>query len=178
MEYTVYKVNSGYIRTVADGTVHELQIKVPKAYLVVPALKPVIANGTDVTLIGLIYVIIKNRFHYVRPGGYKFWHQFHTNAIIVLLTLLALADTFLYIDVQAIAWGKTIETSVCKSVDHNKEIKTLIAMADWYQRIHLIYTCIFLAVTLEIVACILFVLKRFPVQSMRNRVSTRNGYSI
>lgn len=159
----------------ADGTVHELRIKVPKAYLVVPALKPVIANGTDVTLIGLLYVIIENRFHHIRPGGYNVWHQVHRRAILVLLGLFALADTVLYIDFQALAWGKNTQDLACKSVSQSKEIKGLISVADWYQRIHLIYTVIFLVVTLEIVACVVFVLKRSPMERMRSRVGAGNG---
>lgn len=161
---------SGYIRSLIDGIIHELQIEVPKAYLIIPALKPVIANGTDVTLVGLLYVIVKNRFRHIRPDGYILLQKVHRRGVVSLLAVLGLADTILYINVQGVAWGKTIESLFCKSVDDTTGMKALVAVADWYQRIHLLYTSIFFLVTIEIVACVIFILKKSPTQRMRSRV--------
>lgn len=159
------------MRSLVDGIIHELQFDVPKAYLIIPALKPIIANGTDITLIGLIDIITKNRFRKITPGGYIILDRIHKRVIVSLLALLGLADTVLYIDVQGIAWGKTIESLFCRSFDNTKGMKALVALADWYQRIHLLYTSIFFVVTLEIGVCIILILKRSPMQSLRSRVS-------
>lgn len=163
--------NSGYIRSVADGIVHELRLDLPRAYLVIPALKPIITNVTDVTLIGLIYLVVENRLlRLKKPGDRHFLSLVHKNVVAVILILLALGDTVSCIYAQVVIYDKTVEVTESTGTDTTAKVTTLISGPTWYRRIHLAYATVYFAIALEIMACALYMHLQSS-RALRSRVS-------
>ena len=162
-DFTSYKLTyrlRSFTRSFADGMVHEYTPRVPSAFLILPALKPVINNTADVTLIGVIYRIVKNCCCWLTGDhkGYEIWQLFHHGAIF-LLAIFALADTAFYIYVQVLLF-------VTDTVDHR-----LVEVAARYKDIHLTYTTLYLAVSIEILTFVAFLFVQTRRQNLRNRVS-------
>lgn len=141
----------------ADEIVHEYEFKVPNAYLVLPIFKQVLANGTDTTLLYVIYTIISVQFSHSTTEGnrYKaigcthFW-------IFIFMVLWGIADASLYSYTQVY------------TVTHDGGNPTAINLSNWYRRIHMSYVSIYCAVSLEMFACALFIFKQ---SRPRTRVS-------
>jgi len=91
-----------YSRTMADEIVHEYGLNMLSAYLALPIVKQVLANGTDTTLIYVVYSVIGNRFRQIRPekSGYELVQYIHMG-IFVLMLLFGIADTGLFSYAQA-----------------------------------------------------------------------------
>ena len=79
----------------ADEIVHEFGLDMISAYLALPIVKQVLANGTDATLIYVIYSVIENRFRYIREDGYVLVQCIHIGTFVLML-LFAVADASLY----------------------------------------------------------------------------------
>jgi len=86
----------------ADEIVHEYGLNMLSAYLALPIVKQVLANGTDTTLIYVVYSVIGNRFRQIRPekSGYELVQYIHMG-IFVLMLLFGIADTGLFSYAQA-----------------------------------------------------------------------------
>lgn len=155
-----------FARSLAEGVIHEYEPRVPKVFLVLPALKPVLDNATDVTLLGMIYRVVKNRNRWVSGNhrGYKTWQRMHQFIILILL-LFAIADTALYIYAQVLLFSQ---------VQVNAK---LVRTANSYLDVHLAYTTLYLLTSLEILACIIFIAIQASRQKLRSRVSHASSIS-
>lgn len=129
----------------ADEIIHEYGFNMMAAYLALPILKQVLANGTDTTLIYVAYSVIKNRFLYLRPqkGGYEPVQWLHLGIWVVIL-LFGIADAGLF--------------SYAQVYMHNDNAKAL-NLSNWYKNIHLSYVTVYCAVVLEMFGCAIFIFK-------------------
>jgi hypothetical protein len=143
--------------------IHEYEPTVPKVYLILPSLKPVLDNTLDVGLIAMIYRIIKNRNRWVCGDltGYVWWQRAHTFVVYTLM-LLAIADTALYIYTEVLLFGLKTNLSINPK---------LIMAANSYQEVHLTYNALYLLTSIEIVGCAIVLFVRARVQKLRSRVS-------
>ena len=155
-----------FIRTFADNMIHEYEPTLPKVYLILPSLKPVLDNTLDVGLIAMIYHIIKNRNRWVCGdlSGYMWWQRAHTFVVYVLM-LLAIADTALYIYAEVLLFGLKTDLSTNPK---------LIKAANSYKEVHLTYNALYLLTTIEIVGCVIFLFVRARAQNLQSRVSYSN----
>ena len=155
------------IRTLMDEVIHEYEFSVPKAYLILPSLKPVLDNSTMIGLIAMIYHIAKNRNQWVcgNPTGYLWWQRAHHLAVTTL-TLFALADTVLYIYAQVLLWGQ---------IDVSEINPKVLQAANSYGQVHITYTALYLAVTIEILLWAICVAWKAWQQNLRSRVSHPSG---
>jgi hypothetical protein len=135
----------------ADEIVHEFGLDIISAYLALPIVKQVLANGTDATLIYVVYSVIKNRFCYIRreKDGYKPVQNIH-RGIFILMLLFAVADAGLY------SYAQVYTTS------NDAEETKAINISNWYRNIHLSYIAVYCAVILEMFACAVFISKQSP----------------
>ena len=152
-----------FIRTFIDDMVHEYQLTVPKVYLILPSLKPVLDNTTDVGLIAMVYRIIKNRNRWVCGDltGYLWWQRAHSFVVYILI-LLAIADTALYIYAEVLLFGLQVD----QLIDPR-----LAKAANSYKEVHLTYNALYLVTTIEIMGCAIFILWRARAQKLKSRVS-------
>ena len=143
--------------------VHEYQPTVPKAYLILPSLKPVLDNATDVALIAMVYRIIKDRNRWVCGDltGYLWWQRAHSFVVYILI-ILAIADTALYIYAEVLLFGLQVD----QLIDPR-----LAKAANSYKEVHLTYNALYLATTIEIMGCAIFILWRARAQKLKSRVS-------
>ena len=143
--------------------IHEYQPTVPKIYLILPSLKPVLNNATDVGLIAMVYRIIKNRNRWVCGDltGYLWWQRTHSFVVDILI-LLAIADTALYIYAQVLLFGHQVD----QLIDPR-----LAKAANSYKEVHLTYNALYLVTTVEIMGCAIFILWRARAQKLKSRVS-------
>ena len=148
-----------FLRSFVDGMLHEYALEVPSAFLILPALKSIIDDLSEIVLIGVIYRIIKNRNRWLTSNeiGYKWWQTAHTGTT-TLLTILAVADTALSIDAQVLLFNNDIDSS------------ELIAAAARYKDIHLAYVTVYLATTIEILFCTIFLKIQARRQDRPNKV--------
>jgi len=86
-----------YGRTLADEILHEYDLEMLNAYLALPIFKQVLANGTDTTLLYIVYSLIRNRFEYIQAehDSYKRLQGIH-NWVFIVMILFAIADASLY----------------------------------------------------------------------------------
>jgi hypothetical protein len=129
----------------ADEILHEYDVEWLNAYLALPIFKQVLADGTDTTLLYVVYSLIRNRFRYIHPknDSYKLLQEIH-NWIFIVMVLLAVADASLYSYAQVY------------TVSHD----TAIEISKWYRNIHLSYVTVYCAATLEIFACAVVIIKQ------------------
>ncbi len=154
-----------FARNLADGIWHEYEPSLCKAYLILPALKPVLDNSTDVALIAVLYRIVKNRIRWLTANhrGYHYWQRAH-QAVISILALFALADTALYIYAHVLLFGLSEASDL--EVDRG-----LLKVADSYRDIHLVYLTLYFASALEILGWILFIVLKARPQKLKSRVN-------
>jgi hypothetical protein len=143
----------------ADEIVHEYGLNFLSAYLALPIIKQVLANGTDTTLIYVVYSVIKNRFRFIRSekNGYEGLQYTHLG-IWTLILLFGIADAglFSYAQVYTLSDG----------VEETKAIN----ISAWYRNIHLSYTTVYSVVALEMFACAVFISQRSrPTQTRVSR---------
>jgi hypothetical protein len=149
----------------ADEIVHEFALDMISAYLALPIVKQVLANGTDATLIYVVYSVIENRFCYIRrekdagkdggkdgrkdgeKGGYKPVQNIH-RGIFILMLLFAAADAGLY------SYAQVYTTS------NDAEKTEAINISNWYRNFHVSYITVYCAVILEMFACAVFISKQ------------------
>ena len=114
-------------------------------------------------LIAMIYHIAKNRNQWAcgDPEGYKWWQRAHHLAVSTL-TLFALADTVLYIYASVLLWGQIDVSSINPKV---------LAAANSYGQVHITYTALYLAVTIEILVWAICVAWKAWKQNLTSRVS-------
>jgi len=114
-------------------------------YLALPISKQVLANGTDTTLLYVIYSLIRNRFDYIQAehDSYKPLQEIH-NGVFIVMVIFAIADASLYSYAQVY------------TVSHDNAIN----ISNWYRDIHLSYVTVYCAVTLEILACAVVIFKQ------------------
>jgi hypothetical protein len=81
----------------ADEILHEYDLEMLNAYLALPISKQVLANGTDTTLLYVVYSLIRNRFNYIQAEheSYKRLQEIH-NGVFIVIVLFAIADASLY----------------------------------------------------------------------------------
>ena len=133
----------------ADEIVHELGLDRITAYLALPIVKQVLANGTDATLIYVVYCVIKNRFRCIRPKKDRYVQAQHIHmGIFVLVLLFAVADAGLYSYTQVY------------TVSNDAEDSKAINISNWYRNIHLSYITIYCAVILEMFTCAVFIFQQ------------------
>jgi hypothetical protein len=143
----------------ADEIVHEFGLDMITAYLALPIVKQVLANGTDATLIYIVYSVIKNQFRQIRKGGYIELQHIHMG-IFVLMLLFALGDAGLYSYAQVYTISDYAEES------------NAITISNWYRNIHLSYIIAYCAVILEMFACAVFIFQRSSLLPKQIRVSS------
>jgi hypothetical protein len=137
---------SAYGRTMADEIIHEYGLNVVIAYLALPIIKQVLANGSDTTLIYVVYSVIRNRFRHIgqEKNGYETLQFVHTGVFCIML-LFGIADAGLFSYAQSyILYDDEDETNA-------------INITNWYRNIHLSYITVYCTVTLEMFACALFI---------------------
>jgi hypothetical protein len=124
----------------ADEIIHEYKVNMTGAYLILPILKQVLSNGTDTTLIYVVYSVIKNRFIYcnAEQGGYKTIQNIHLG-IWILILLVGVADTVLYSYAQVY-------------ISHNINNAKAVSISNWYKSIHLPYVTAYCAISVEMFA--------------------------
>lgn len=148
------------MRSFADGMIHEYTFTVSAAFLILPALKPVLVDLADVTLIGVVFRIIKNRNRWLTKDlvGFKTWQRIHSLALI-LLVLFAVADIALYIYTEVLVFTKLID------------IPKLNKAASRYKYIHITYMTMYFAASVDILVCAGLLMFRKWRQDRRSRVS-------
>jgi hypothetical protein len=129
----------------ADEILHEYDLEMLNAYLALPIAKQILANGTDTTLLYVVYSLIRNRFDYIHAenDSYKRLQEIHNGAFIVMV-LFAIADASLYSYAQVY------------TVSHDNAIN----ISNRYRDIHLSYVTVYCAATLEIFACAVVIFKQ------------------
>nr|AUW31169.1 hypothetical protein [Cladonia uncialis subsp. uncialis] len=157
-------MTSSFIRTLIDEVIHEYEFSVPKAYLILPSLKPVLDNSTMIGLVAMMYHIAKNRNQWVCGDsmGYLWWQRAHHLAVTTL-TLFALADTVLYIYAQVLLWGQ---------IDVSQINPKVLEAANSYGQVHITYTTLYLVVTIEILVWAICVAWKAWQQNLRSRIIT------
>jgi hypothetical protein len=80
----------------ADEIIHEYRLNIVSTYLALPIVKQVLANGTNTTLIHVVYSLIGNQFRHIRPenNGYKLVQCIHTGIFLLMLSLVSLTLGF------------------------------------------------------------------------------------
>jgi hypothetical protein len=131
----------------ADEIVHEFGLDMISAYLALPIVKQVLANGTDATLIHVIYGVIENLFRYIRKDGYLLVECIHIGTFVLML-LFAVADAGLYSYAQVY------------TVSNDAQETKAINISNWYRNIHLSYITVYCTVTLEMFVCAIFISKQ------------------
>lgn len=111
----------------------------------------------------MIYHIAKNRNQWAcgDPKGYKWWQRAHDLAVATL-TLFALADTVLYIYASVLLWGQIDVSSINPKV---------LDAANSYGQVHITYTALYLAVTIEIPVWAICIAWKAWKQNLTSRVS-------
>jgi hypothetical protein len=133
----------------ADEIVHEYNFNVPTAYLALPIFKQVLANGTDTTLIHVVYCVIRNRFRSITAENNGFERVQHIHlGIFLIMILFATADASLY------SYGQVY------TVTNDAEDTNAIKVSNWYRNIHISYITVYCAVILEMFACAVFISKK------------------
>ena len=162
--HSLWYYSRSFLRTLVEEVLHEYELRVPKVYLILPSLKPVLDNITMVALIAMIYHIAKNRNQWVCRDltGYKWWQRFHHYGVTLLL-LFGLADMALYIYAQLLLWAN-IKTN-------EQEYQRLAKAANTYGQVHLTYTTLYLVVAVEILVWAIYVAQRARRQHLRSGVS-------
>jgi hypothetical protein len=136
---------SAYGRTMAEEMVHEYGLDSIAAYLALPIIKQVLANGTDTTLIFVVYGVINNRLRYVKSGkmGYEPLQLLHL-VIFLLMLLFGIADAGLYSYAQVY---------ISNDIDSTKAAN----ISNWYRNVHLSYVTVYCTVIAEVFACSVFI---------------------
>jgi hypothetical protein len=142
----------------ADEIVHEYGLNMQSAYLALPIVKQVLANGTDTTLLYVVYSVIGNRFRQIRPekSGYELVQHIHIG-IFVLMLLFGIADAGIFSYAQAYPLS-----------DGAEETKA-INISNWYRNIHLCYITVYCAVILEMLASAVFIFSKSQPEQTRVR---------
>jgi hypothetical protein len=133
----------------ADEIVHEYDLDLISAYLALRIIKQVLANGTDTTLIYVIYRVIKNRFCSFRSENneYQLAQNLHLG-IFVLILLFGVSDAGLYSYAQVY--------TVSDDAEYNKAIN----ISNWYRNIHISYIIVYCVVVLEMFGSAVFILRQ------------------
>jgi hypothetical protein len=149
-----------FLRTTGDGIAHEYEPTVPRAYLALPVIKQLLANGTDTTLLFVIYRVIKNRFRAIKrdKDAYNSTQRIHVG-LAVLVFLLGLADSILYVYSQ-------IYTAT-----HDAGNAGATNIFNWYKDVNLSYTSAYCVVSLEMFACAIWIFNKSRQTSKPNLVS-------
>ena len=123
-------------------------------------VKNTIDNGTDITLIFVVYNVITNRFHNVRRDhdGNISLRYIHFG-ISGITALLGIADA---------AAGDC--TNIIKTTD-GADSDNSVNLASLYGKIDLTYTAVYCVVTLEMLGCAVFIFKQSKLARAENRVS-------
>jgi len=123
-------------------------------------VKNTIDNGTDTTLIFVVYNVIMNRLYRVRRDndGNTLLRYIHFG-IAAITALLGLADAAVGDYAQSI--------TTADGDDSDNSVK----LADLYGKIHLTYTAVYCVVTFEMLACAVFVFKQSKLTGIESRVS-------
>ena len=121
----------------ADEIIHEYEVNMTGAYLILPILKQVLSNGTDTTLIYVVYSVIKNRFIHCNPeqGGFERIQHTHLG-IWILILLFGVTDLVLY---------SVAQVYISNNIDGAKGAN----ISSWYRKIHLPYIAIYCAISVE-----------------------------
>ena len=153
----------------ADEITHETEPNVSGAYLILPILKPILKNGSDVALILMIYRIIKNRNCWVTGDKkcYPKWQLFH-NFVKSILVFIGTADAAIYIYAEVICFTQTQLGHLNKA--HASGI--MITVANCYKWVYLAYVAIYLLTALEMCYCAGFILVKAAKKQIHSRVST------
>jgi hypothetical protein len=140
----------------ADEIVHEFGLDMISAYLALPIVKQVLANGTDATLIYVVYSVINNRFRCIGPEKDEYVRvQYIHIGTFVLMLLFAVADAGLYSYAQVY------------TVSNDAQETKAINISNWYRNIHLSYITVYCAVILEMFVCAIFISKQSRLRQTR-----------
>ena len=144
----VLQIFSSFVRTMADEILHEYGVDIPTIYLALPIIKQILTNGSDTTLIYVVYSVITNRFLHIKreKNGFELVQYLHLGVFLLML-LFGIADAglFSYAQVYTVA-------------DLTEE-PNAINVINWYRNIHLSYITVYCAVILEMYACAVFIFK-------------------
>lgn len=148
----------------ADEIVHEYGLDMTGAYLALPILKQVLSNGTDTTLIYVVYSVIKNRFIYcnVERGGHELTQHIHLGVWLLML-LFGVADAVL---------NSIAQVYISNNIDSAKAAN----ISNWYRNIHLPYVTAYCAVSIEMFAS--GVIIWWQSREMQTRVSWVQDYGM
>jgi hypothetical protein len=153
-------LTSSFVDATGIGIANELESTVPFVSIVLLLVKNTIDNGTDITLIFVIYNVITNRIRNVRRehDGKTSLRYMHFG-IAAITALLGLADA-------AVGdYAQIITTSDGADSDNSVNLSSL------YGKIHLTYTAIYCVVALEMLACAVFIFKQSKLTGTESRVS-------
>lgn len=139
-------LRSAFLRTTADGIVHEYEPQVPNSYIALEIVKGLLANGTDCILLFVVYSTITNRFCYIKKDkrAHMLTQQIHVG-IAVLVFLVGLADSIVFVYAQIY-----IST-------HAADDAGAINIFNVYSKIHLCFTGVYCAASLEMFACAVWI---------------------
>ena len=153
----------------ADEITHETEPDVPEAYLILPILKPILKNGSDVALILMIYRIIKNRNCWVTGDKkcYPKWQLFH-NFVKSILVFIGTADAAIYIYAEVTCFTQT----QLGHLNNAHASGIMITVANCYKWVYLAYVAIYLLTALEMCYCAGFILVKAAKKEIHSRVST------
>ena len=156
----------------ADQITHETEPTVSEAYLILPILKPILKNGSDVALILMIYRIIKNRNCWITGDkkGYPRWQQFH-NFVKSVLIFIGTADAAVYIYAEVICFTQT----QLGNLDNAHASGIMMTVADCYKWVYLGYVAIYLLTALEMCYCAGFILFKAAKKEIHSRVSPHSS---
>jgi hypothetical protein len=151
---------SSFVDATGIGIANELESTISYVSTVLGLVKNTIDNGTDISLIFVIYNVITNRFRNVRRNhdGNTSLRYMHFG-IAAITALLGLADA-------AVGdYAQTITTTDGADSDNS------VNLANLYRKIHLTYTTVYCVVTLEMLACAVFIFKQSKLTGTESRVS-------
>jgi hypothetical protein len=122
---------------------------VPNAYIALQVIKQLLANGTDCILLFVVYRVISNRFCYIKKNqvAYKSTRQTHVG-LAVLVFLIGLVDSVVYVYAQIFI------------ATHDTDDAGAINISNWYRDIHLSFTSLYCAVSLEMFACAVWIISQ------------------
>lgn len=123
--------------------------------MALPITRQILANGTDATLLYVIYTVLGNRLSCI---GDVIVNILHT-IVYTVMALVGIADAALFIYAQVL------------TATQNSKNPTVVSTSDWYRKIHMAYTSLYCAVALEMFACAFFLIRKFGAIGIKSQVS-------
>jgi hypothetical protein len=153
-------MTSSFVDATGTGIADELESSISFISTVLHLVKNTIDNGTDTTLIFVVYNVIMNRFQNVRRG-----HDGNTSLRYIHFGIAAITALLGLADAAAGDYAQIITTADGADTDNS------VNLANMYGKIHLTYTTVYCVATLEMLACAVFIFKQSKLTGTESRVS-------